>query len=114
MRGGNDAEQGNLRRLLRAFVDAHPGTRRGQLFGRPAAYAGTRPFAEITGAGLACRLSPQHVRERGWSTGVFRPDRRPGWVIVSNEALAPAQMAQVTTALELAVREATVSPEPSE
>ncbi len=98
--------QGALDRLLGAFVEAHPGTRRGYLFGRPAAYAGSRAFAEVTSHGLACRVPGRAIRERSLDTALFRPEGRPGWVVISQEDLGPQDLARVTTVLELAAADA--------
>ena len=71
-----------LAQRLSSFVDAHRGTRRGQLFGRPAAFAGVRVFAEITDDGfLACRLSATVARRSVQAGTWLHPASRPGWVV---------------------------------
>lgn len=105
-----DNQPGRLTGLLAAFIEAHPGTRRGHLFGCPAAYAGRRAFAEMTGAGLACRVSIRTIRDRRWSGGLFRPDGRSGWVVVSKALLDAGEVAKVTTVLELAAIDAATAP----
>ena len=105
--GETSDRRGALDRLVGAFVDAHPGTRRGHLFGRPAVYAGARAFAEITGRGLACRVGRRAIRERRLlQTPLFRPDPRPAWVVVSKQHLRTEDLARVTTVLELAAADA--------
>ncbi len=104
-----DGQRARLTRLLLAFIDAHPGTRRGQLFGRPAAFAGSRPFAEITDTGLACRVPAETVRGRDQTGLLFRPDRRPGWVLVSAELHRLDDVARVTTMLERAATGVAIS-----
>ena len=95
-------QRGRLTQLLSAFVDAHPGTRRGYLFGRPAMFAGAKPFAEITDVGLACRVSVPVARANRLGGRLVRSDRRAGWVIVSAACSWDAAAARVTALLELA------------
>ena len=94
-------QRGGFAKLLSAFVDAHPGTRRGQLFGRLAVFAGPRPFAEITDDGLACRV-PTRLARDCCPGRRFRSDGRPGWVVVSPGPGPEADVAGVATLLELA------------
>ena len=69
-------------RFLADFVETHPGTRIGSLFGRPAAFAGARVFATVTADGLDCRIPHTRV-PRGTSDRLMRSGSRPDWVTVS-------------------------------
>ena len=103
-------QRASLARLLSGFIDAHPGTRRGQFFGRPAAFAGAKPFAEITDMGLACRVPARVARDHCSGRRRFRSDRRPGWVVVSAE-FRGEDVAGLTALLEFAaVNVATSAP----
>ena len=95
-------QRGRMAKVLSAFVDAHPGTRRGQLFGRLAAFAGPRPFAEITDRGLACRVTGRLARDSGAGRALFLPDSRPGWVVFSPDVWRDADVVVLTTLLERA------------
>ena len=78
-----------LVRCLSRFVDTHPGTRFGTVFGRPAAFAGRRVFAEVTTEGMSCRLPPDLVRRSRGVRGRLRPGRRRGWVVVTGDDADP-------------------------
>ena len=103
-------QRASLARLLSGFIDAHSGTRRGQFFGRPAAFAGAKPFAEITDMGLACRVPARVARDHCSGRRRFRSDRRPGWVVVPAE-FRGEDVAGLPALLELAaVNVATSAP----
>ena len=76
-----------LARFLSEFVETHPGTRFGRLFGRPAAFVGTGVFADVTNEGLRCRL-PREVAGRGspvrarLHSGPYR-----GWLVITADAV---------------------------
>ena len=72
-----------LVRCLISFVETHPGTRFGTLFGRPAAFAGRRVFAQVTNAGLSCCLPGELARRPRKAGGRLRQGRRRGWVVVT-------------------------------
>ena len=64
------------RKFLDDFVAAHRGTRVGQLFGQPAAFAGRRVFARVSRRGLEYRVPrvPPARRHRQKPTS--------GWILV--------------------------------
>ena len=53
----------DLQAFLGEFIEEHPGTRRGTMFGVPAGYAGRRLFACVVEDGIIVRL-PQDVAAR--------------------------------------------------
>ena len=94
--------QARLAHRLRAFVEEHPGVRLGQVFGDPAAFAGTRMFARVTREGLVCRLPDTGtIPSMRWAPGGYAT-RRLGWRVIQGSRLADA--ARMTALLELAAR----------
>ena len=76
-----------LTQFLASFVEAHPGTRRGQLFGRPAAFAGVKAFAKITDRGLACRVPVSTARENNFYGPGSLPNAGQGWIVIPAEQI---------------------------
>ena len=97
-------ERNGLALFLRSFIETHPGTRCGQLFGRCAAFVGVRVFAEITDSGLACRLQARLVPESMRSQLKLRSVRRFEWVVVSPDQWNQEKnLTSLVSLLELAV-----------
>ena len=97
-------QKNRLAHFLQSFIEAHPGTRFGQLFGRCAAFAGVRVFAEITDSGLARRVQARLVPESMCSQLRLRSVRRFGWVVVSpDQCKQEKNLISLVSLLELAV-----------
>ena len=101
----------DLQALLGEFIEEHPGTRRGTMFGAPAGYAGRRLFACVIEDGIMVRL-PQDVAARElkgrgtWFNGSGGKTSRPGslgtWVMYRPRTVTDAR--RLTPLLELAAR----------
>ena len=97
-------ERNGLAHFLRSFIETHPGTRCGQLFGRCAAFVGVRMFAEITDSGLACRLQARLVPVNMYSQLKLRSVRRFEWVVVlPDQWNQEKNLTSLVSLLELAV-----------
>ena len=84
-----------LARFLLQFVETHPGTRFGQMFGHPAAFAGTRAFAEVTSEGLSCRL-PREAIGRGFPVRArLRPGPHWGWFVITDPGVGSGTLLEI-------------------
>ena len=97
-------QKNRLAHFLQSIIEAHPGTRCGQLFGRYAAFVGVRVFAEITDSGLVCRVQARLVPANMCSQLRLRSVRRFGWVVVSPDQYnQEINLISLVSLLELAV-----------
>lgn len=107
MRAMSASDRRHLEALLSEFVAAHRGLRMGRLFGRPAAYAGRRVFAQIVDGGVAVKL-PRAAEEAAVRVGLARSAprvrRQAGWTTLA--AAQPATVAKLGSFLEIAARHA--------
>ena len=76
------SQESPLVKCLNDFVETHPGTRLGNVFGRPVAFAGHRVFAEIKDGVINCYL-PLKLTKSLFKGGLrIRCGRRRGWIVL--------------------------------
>jgi len=70
-------------KCLNDFVETHPGTRLGNVFGRPVAFVGHRAFAEIKDGTVNFCLPLKQTKSLFKGGLRIRCSRRRGWIVVT-------------------------------